>query len=118
MRRLPPRPLEQTHVLLGALVIGPVTLNHGLIFEILLWHCGRGVAQPLEFVSQLWRWRVHEPAQMLLARVAFGGLEAKGVLVNEAQGHATEPHVMGQRRRRPQDTGMLGRMLLISPLPS
>ena len=83
MRRLSSRPLEQTHFLLGAFVIRPVTLNHGLIFEILFWHCGGGVAKPLELLEQLW-WRgAHKPPKMLLARVALGGLEAKGVLVHE-----------------------------------
>ncbi len=95
---MPPRPLEKAPFLLGALVIGPVALNYCLVIEILVWHCGRGVAQPLEFIDQLWRRRVHEPAQMLLARVALGWLEAKGVLVHEAQRHATEPHVVRQRR--------------------
>ena len=84
VRRLTPRPLEEAHFLLGALVIGPVTLNHGFIFEILFWHCGRGVAQPLELVKQLWWRSAHEPPQMLLARVALSGLEAKGVLVYKA----------------------------------
>ena len=101
MRCLPSRPLEKAPFLLGALVIGPVALNDSLVFEIFFWHCGRGVAQPLELLEQLWRRRAHEPPKMLFTRVTLGGLEAKGVLVYEAQGHATEPHVVGQRGRSP-----------------
>ena len=111
-------PFEEPSLTFCAIVIGMVAGYNVTTDFIFIRHRGGRIRHPIEFCTEARRRVGPEPLEMDFTGMTTCRIETKCMFVYETESHATEPHIMGQGSRCPQDTWMFGCMIFIPTFSS
>lgn len=114
MRCMSTRPFQKSSILLGSFVVSPIALHNSLVYFVFVGHCRCWIRNPRQLCYETWWWSTLQPQEVLLARMTFGGVKSVCVFVYKTEGHATQPHIMEQTCRSPENARMLCGVFLVS----